>query len=55
MNFTSLAHQESPPVKVDFVRCLEFCELMHTLTDPEKLQRQKEIEKKIEKAFTMVG
>ena len=55
MRFATLSHHESPPAKVDFVRCLEFCDFMRTLTDPEKLRRQKGMEKQIEKAFRIEG
>lgn len=55
MNFATLDHHELPPAKVDFVRCLEFCDFMRTLTDPKKLCRQKDVEKQIDRAFTIKG
>ena len=55
MKFATLDHQESPPTRVDFMRCLEFCDFMRTLTDTEKLRKQKTMEKQIEKAFTIKG
>jgi hypothetical protein len=55
MNFSTLQHLEAPPAKVDFKRCLEFCDMMRAFTDPEKLSRQKEMEKRIDRPFDIRG
>ena len=55
MNFSTLQHKEVPPVKADFGQCLEFIDMMRLFTDPEKLARQKAIEKRIKHRFNING
>jgi hypothetical protein len=55
MDFSTLKHQKPPPVRGDFRQCLEFIDMMALFTDPEKLARQKAIEKRIKHPFNING